>query len=105
MCFVFFLFALIIIPISLVRYDQYDDPLFYGDVSKGFITDYTMLRAVNIGSVSADEFIQNNSMAAFLEQFVLLGIFNYLKVLLANSLPYLVILLPAGLLLSLKLKT
>ena len=102
--FCIFLFALIIIPISLVRYDQYGDPLFYGDVSKGFITDYTMLRAENIGPVSAEEFIQNNSVTAFLEQFVLLGIFNYLKALLVSSLPYMIVLLPAGLLLSLKLK-
>ena len=103
--FCIFLFVLIILPISLVRYDQYDDPLFYGDVSKGFITDSTMLRAENIESVTAAEFIQNNGLGVFFQEFILLGIFNSLKALASVSLPYLIILIPIGLILSTKLKS
>jgi len=103
--FCIFLFVLIILPISLVRYDQYDDPLFYGDVSKGFVTEFGMVYAKNVESVTATEFIQNNGLGVFLQEFVLLGIFNSLKALASVSLPYLIILIPIGLILSTKLKS
>jgi hypothetical protein len=103
--FCIFLFVLIILPISLVRYDQYDDPLFYGDVSKGFLTDSAMIRAENVESVTATESIQNDGLGVFLQEFVLLGIFNSLKALASVSLPYLIILIPIGLILSTKLKS
>ena len=103
--FCIFLFVLIILPISLVRYDQYGDPLFYGDVSKGFVTDFGMVYAENVESVTVAEFIQNNGLGIFLQEFILLGIFNSLKALASVSLPYLIILIPVGLILSTKLKS
>ena len=98
------LFLLTVFPISLIRYDQYEDPLFYGDVSRGFITSSTMLYAENIEAVTATEFIQNNGFGVFLKEFVLSGIFNSFKGIASVSLPYLIILIPIGLILSIKLK-
>jgi len=96
------IFLLIILPISSVRYDQYGDPLYYGDVSKGFVTHTSMLNAKNIEPVSANEFIQNEGFYSFFELFILSGIINSIKGIISISLPYLVFLVPMGILLSFK---
>ena len=98
------IFFLIIFPTSLVRYDQYGDPLYYGDVSKGFVTTTSMLNAVNVESTSAGEFVKNEGIASFFELFVLSGIINSIKGIFAASFPYLIFLLPVGILLSFKSK-
>ena len=89
-----FLFLLAIFPISLIRYEQYEDPLFYGDVSRGFITSSSMLYAENVEPVTTTEFIQNNGLDVFLKKFILSGIFNSFKGIVSVSLPYLIILIP-----------
>ncbi len=98
------IFFLIILPTSLVRYDQYGDPLYYGDVSKGFITTTSMLNAINVESTSAGEFVKNEGYIAFFESFVISGIINSIKGIFAASFPYLIFLIPVGLFLSMKTK-
>ena len=99
------LFLLVIFPISLIRYEQYEDPLFYGDVTRGFVTSSSMLYAENVEPVTSTEFIQNNGLDVFLKKFILSGIFNSFKGIVSVSLPYLIILIPVGLILSTKLKS
>ena len=98
------IFILIILPTSVVRYDQYGDPLYYGDVSKGFVSTTSMLNAINVESVSADEFIKNEGISGFFELFVVSGIINSIKGIFAASFPYLIFLIPIGILLSFKTK-
>lgn len=95
-------FLLVLLPISSVRYEQYGNPLYYGDVSKGFVTHTSMLNAINIEPVSANEFIQNEGFSTFFELFILSGIINSIKGIISISLPYLVFLIPMGLILSFK---
>ena len=64
------IFILITLPISVVRYDQYGDPLYYGDVSKGFVSTTSMLNAINVESTSASEFINNEGIYIFFELFI-----------------------------------
>ena len=87
------IFILIILPISVVRYDQYGDPLYYGDVSKGFVS-----------TTSASEFINNEGIYTFFELFIVSGIINSIKGIFAVSFPYLLFLIPIGILLSFKTK-
>ncbi len=98
------IFILIILPTSVVRYDQYGDPLYYGDVSKGFVTTTSMLNAINVESTSASEFIKNEGISDFFELFVVSGIINSIKGIFAASFPYLIFLIPIGILLSFKTK-
>lgn len=98
------IFLLIILPTSVVRYDQYGDPLYYGDVSKGFVTTTSMLNAINVESTSASEFIKNEGISDFFELFVVSGIINSIKGIFAASFPYLIFLIPIGILLSFKTK-
>ena len=98
------IFILIILPTSVVRYDQYGDPLYYGDVSKGFVTTTSMLNAINVESTSASEFIKNEGISDFFELFIVSGIINSIKGLFAASFPYLIFLIPIGILLSFKTK-
>ena len=98
------IFILIILPTSVVRYDQYGDPLYYGDVSKGFVTTTSMLNAINVESTSASEFIKNEGISDFFELFIVSGIINSIKGIFAASFPYLIFLIPIGILLSFKTK-
>jgi len=98
------IFILIILPISVVRYDQYGDPLYYGDVSKGFVSTTSMLNAINVESTSASEFINNEGIYTFFELFIVSGIINSIKGIFAVSFPYLLFLIPVGILLSFKTK-
>tara|TARA_Y100001936_G_scaffold75736_1_gene74300 strand:- start:13065 stop:14171 length:1107 start_codon:yes stop_codon:yes gene_type:complete len=98
------IFILIILPISVVRYDQYGDPLYYGDVSKGFVSTTSMLNAINVESTSASEFINNEGIYTFFESFIVSGIINSIKGIFAVSFPYLLFLIPIGILLSFKTK-
>ena len=98
------IFILIILPISVVRYDQYGDPLYYGDVSKGFVSTTSMLNAINVESTSASEFINNEGIYTFFELFIVSGIINSIKGIFAVSFPYLLFLIPIGILLSFKTK-
>ena len=98
------IFILIILPISVVRYDQYGDPLYYGDVSKGFVSTTSMLNAINVESTSASEFINNEGIYTFFELFIVSWIINSIKGIFAVSFPYLLFLIPIGILLSFKTK-
>jgi len=98
-------FLLVILPISFIRFEQYEDPLFYGDVSKGFVKETAMLDAENVKPVTASEFIKNEGIFSFVNEFIFQGIYNILKGLLAISFPYLVILIPIGIILSLKVNS
>lgn len=90
------IFILVLSPVLLIRSQQYGDPFYYGDVSRGFVSESAMLHAENTPSISVTDVIQNNGLLFFVKHFIMDGMFNIIKGLTAVSLPYLIVLWPVG---------
>ena len=98
----FVLLILIVSPMLIQKYEQFDDPFYsyYGDVM--FAGSYEDLLGENtkFNNSSAFEYIQNNDMFSFVENFFLQGIYNIIILLSKISFPYLMILIPFGIFFS-----
>ena len=90
------IFILVLSPVLIIRSEQYGDPFYYGDVSRGFVSESAMLHAENVPSVSLTDLIKNNELSFFIKHFVIDGLINIIKGLTAVSLPYLIVLWPIG---------
>jgi len=97
-------FILVLSPMLLQKYDQYGDPFYSSYQGSMFSENYEQLLS-NISSntkSSAFDYIQNHGIAAFFGNFLLNGLFSSLSILSQLSFPYLFILLPFGVLFSLR---
>ena len=97
-------FILVLSPMLLQKYEQYGDPFYSSYQGSMFSENYEQLLS-NISSntkSSAFDYIQNHGIAAFFGNFLLGGFVNSLNILSQLSFPYLFILLPFGILFSLR---
>lgn len=96
------LFLIIISPMLIQKNDQYGDP-FYSSFSGKIFSDNYQDFLSNIDTetkVSASDYIDENGIFSFIENFIFNGVLNSITILLKLSFPYLLILLPFGILFS-----
>ena len=96
------IFFLIITPILVNRYDTYGDPLYFDLGSTIFTGEFGTLQSINTNDLeySAIDYIDDHSVPEFIDRFILTGIFNIVEQLIKISFPYLIILIPIGILFS-----
>jgi len=93
---------IIISPMLIQKYIQYDDPLYYLYSDNLFAGNLEKTLSVNArnSSSSAFDYIDKNSSMSFIDNFIIPGIYNMFSTLIRISLPYLFILIPFGILFS-----
>ena len=98
------LFVIIVSPILIQRYDQFGEPLYFAISDNYFIGDSITGHAVNTKDIeySASDYIQDNGMISFIERFGLTGLYTMASHLFKMLFPYLIFLLPFGVLFSLR---
>ena len=95
------LFFLIISPMLIQRDLQFGDPLYFWYNDKIFLDNYDELVSDNYNkNGSALNYIEKNGIFSFTERFIFQGIGNSIEILFKLSLPYLIILVPFGILFS-----
>ena len=95
------LFFLIISPMLIQRDLQSGDPLYFWYNDKIFLDNYDELVSDNFNkNGSAFNYIEKNGIFSFTERFIFQGIGNSIEILFKLSLPYLIILVPFGILFS-----
>ena len=95
------LFFLIISPMLIQRDSQFEDPLYFWYNDKIFIDNYDMLVSSNVeNNGSALNYIEKHGIFSFTDRFIFQGIVNSVEILFKLSLPYLIILVPFGILFS-----
>jgi hypothetical protein len=95
------LFFLIISPMLIQRDSQFGDPLYFWYNDKIFLDNYDMLVSSNVeNNGSVLNYIEKNGIFSFTERFIFQGITNSVEILFKLSLPYLIILMPLGILFS-----
>lgn len=92
------LFLLVISPIFIIRYDQYNDPFYFFFNEVMFVDDYSN-EGFNQAS-TASKYIENNGFIEFIYRFVIIGIYNIFSILSRILFPFLIVLLPFGILFS-----
>ena len=97
-------FILVLSPMLLQKYEQYGDPFYSSYQGSMFSENYEQLESNILSNTesSAFDYIQNHGIAAFFGNFLLGGFVNSLNILFQLSFPYLFILLPFGVLFSLR---
>ena len=95
---------LIVSPMLIQRYDQFDDPMYNWIAERIWVGEYAMSRSVNIESdtYTASDYISDNGILSFFDKFVLTGMYNVLSIAGRMTFPYFFILLPLGLYFSIK---
>ena len=96
------LFLIVISPMLLQKYDQFGDPFYSYYSERIFAGSYEQLLGENTGKLNptAIDYIKNEGLSSLLENYVLQGLLNMLMLLPKISLPYLIILIPFGILFS-----
>jgi len=99
------IFFLVISPVLIQRYIQYEDPFYY-ETAQNIFHDQDYLFYGYLGSDSeqatAVRYIQEKGLPQFIHKFVLNGTYNVLQGIIKISVPYLIVLLPFGLVFSLR---
>ena len=97
------IFVLVASPMLIQKYDQFGDPLYFAISDNYFAGDQKHF-ALNTKHIeySASDYIQDNDIIGFLERFGLTGLGNMASTLLKMLFPYLIILVPFGILFSLR---
>ena len=94
-----FIFSIILIPNFIQREQQFDDPFYFWYEENLFTEDYaTLLSQPEQGT--AGEFIEEYGSLAFFNDFILTGLYNIFSILPRILFPYLIILVPFGILFS-----
>jgi hypothetical protein len=90
--------------VLIQRYDQFGDPLYFAFSDNYFIGDDIRHFSENTKDIqySASDYIQDNGIIGFAERFGLTGFGNLASSLLKMLFPYLIILVPFGVLFSLR---
>ena len=96
-------FSLIVTPLLMQRYDQFGDPMYSWIGERIWIGEYSHSRSIVPGeSYSAINFINDNGIEIFFENFISGGVYNLFSVLSYMMLPYIIFLTPLGMILFLK---
>ena len=96
-------FLLILSPMLIQRDSQFGDPLYFWYNDKIFLDSYDELKSENIeNDGSALSYIEKNGIYSFTERFIFQGLENTFEILFKLLLPYLIILIPFGILFSLR---
>ena len=98
------LFIIIVSPILIQRYDQFGDPLYFANSDNYFIGDAYSTYAINTKDIeySASDYIQDNGVISFVERFGLTGLHIMVLGMFKILFPYLIFLVPFGILFSLR---
>ena len=98
------LFLIIVSPILIQRYDQFGDPLYFAVSDNHFIGDAYSNYAINTKDIeySASDYIQDNGVISFVERFGLTGLHIMALDMFKMLFPYLIFLLPFGVLFSIR---
>jgi len=100
-----FIFTIVITPLLLHRYEQFDNPTYNWIGERIWIGDYSHSRSILPGEkYTAINFITDNGLQNFIEKFIINGSVTLFSNLSYMMLPYLVILTPFGMILSIKNK-
>ena len=91
---------LIVSPMLLQRYEQFDNPFYVYFTQNIFAGSYLASLSENIENTSAINYIENNGIALFFQNFVIVGIYNILITIAKLTFPYLLVLIPLGMFLS-----
>ncbi|MEX0656165.1 MAG: hypothetical protein WD154_01290 [Nitrosopumilaceae archaeon] len=96
------IFLIIISPMMIQRYEQYGDPLYFLITKNIFIGEYASIRAYNTQQLdySAFDYVRDNGIGKFFDRFILTGTLNIAEQLFRISFPYLIILIPFGIIFS-----
>lgn len=96
------IFLIVISPMLIHRYEQYGNFLHFSLLSNFFSGEYGTLLAENTksGDYSYQEYIENHGLLQFVNNFILKGIFNIFEQISRMLFPYLIILVPFGILFS-----
>lgn len=99
------IFLLVISPMLIQRYDQFDNPFYVWYADKIFAGSYVASLSENISPSNNGLFnyIEENGIESFIQKFVLVGIYNILITLAKLTFPYLFILIPFGLFFSFRI--
>ena len=97
------IFLVVVSPMLLQKYEQFGDP-FYTDYNDRLFTgSYEKIKSTNIQSANSPlDYINKNGLVSFISTFILNGIYNTLSSLATISFPYLFLILPFGILFSLR---
>ncbi len=96
------IFLITVSPMLVQKYDQYGDPLYFSQSSTLYTGEYATIVAENTKSLnySAFDYVNEHGLAKFFEKFIIGGIYNLLDQTFKLSFPYLIVLLPFGILFS-----
>lgn len=100
----FFIFLIVVSPMLINRYAEYEDPLYFSQTPQLFTGDYSRLLAENTKDIeySASQYIEDNGILSFLEKFLGEGLTNIGSLLLRITFPFLIILFPIGIFFSIR---
>ena len=95
---------IVVSPMLVERYEQFGDPFYFSQSLRLFTGEYASILAVNMldFEYSAFDYIADHGFGKFIENFVLMGIYNLFLVLFKMSFPYLIVFLPFGIIFSLR---
>jgi len=98
------LFVIVVSPILIQRGDQFGDPLYFEVSDNYFMGDSYANYAVNTKYIeySASDYIQDNGVISFIERFGLTGLYTMGSHMFKMLFPYLIFLVPFGVLFSLR---
>ena len=98
------LFLIIISPMLYERDQQFGDPLFFAYSQTIFAGSWDKTLSVEFKetNLTASDYIENNGLFSFLQTFVFNGVYNIFSTLWTISFPYLFILIPFGIIFSLR---
>lgn len=99
------IFLLVVSPILLSRYETFGDPLYFGITQGIYSGDYATIQGNMINkfdNYTATDYINENGLLDFFIKFVAGGTSNIILQLAKNALPYLMILIPIGAIMSFK---
>ena len=98
-------FTIVVTPLLLQRYEQFDNPTYSWIGERIWLGDYSHSRSIlPEEKYTAINFISDNGLQNFIEKFFINGSVNLFSNLLYMMLPYLIILTPFGMILSIKNK-
>ena len=95
------IFAIVVSPILMQRYIQFGDPFYIWYNNTLFADNYGTL-VTDPTDGSASDYLQNNDIFLFIDRFVVQGISNITTSLAKTMYPYLFIVIPFGILFSLR---
>ena len=98
------LFVMIVSPMLIQKHDQFGDPLYFQISDNYFSGEHVIHFSENTKNIqySASDYIRDNGLIGFIERFGLTGFYNMTSSLFKMLFPYLIVLVPFGILFSLR---